>query len=391
MRLELVIDLIKAYSNKDDKLFKDKVSQIAEEEKAKGNKNSATKLLAAFQKNDFKIDEGGSKKVFFPSSGAQVASNKQPQIIAPRDKSNNLELFEVIYPSQIDNSSIFLAPKIENKIEAVINEYKNKDFLVSNGLPVENRLLLCGPPGCGKTSTAYMIAKKMDLPLIYVRLDSLVSSFLGQTGTNIRKIFEAVNGRNVILLLDEFDSIAKMRDDKNELGELKRVVNTLLQNLDLLTSDVFVIAATNHENLLDKAVWRRFNSVMYLDLPNKALRADYIKHLMSFHGIGDSKVNYDKLSDFTSGLNFSEIREISLKAIKNIVLNEGSKDLSIKDYVEALIDVVFLYNTDKEVLDISKLRKLRENGVTLQVLAELLDIPRTTLSDRLKKEEIRHG
>lgn len=385
MRMELVIELIQAHLKKENLQFIEKVNQIANEELKKGNKSNAQKLFDVLKNNETVIKQNVSK-TFSPSSGSGEIVQRQ-QIIAPRDKSSNMELFEVIQPSEIDTSAMFLSPAIEGKIDSVLSEHNNRDILLKHGLPFENRLLLCGPPGCGKTSTAYMIAKKMNMPLIYVRLDSLVSSFLGQTGTNMRKIFDAVNGKQVILLLDEFDAIAKKRDDKNELGELKRVVNTLLQNLDLLTKEVFVIAATNHDDLLDEAIWRRFNSVMYLDLPNKKLRGEYIQYLMNLYEVDDSKLDYDKLADFTNGLNFSQIKEISLKSIKDMILNHDTNKMNQEDFVKSLINVNFLYNTDKEFLDINKLKKLRENGVTLQVLADLLKIPRTTLSDRLKKGE----
>lgn len=388
MRVELVLELIQAHLKKEEEVFLEKANQIAEEESKKGNKNNSGKILSLLKENEVIFQEK-STKIFSPSSGSSdlIGKVQKKQIISPRDKSSNIELFEVHYPSEFDQSTMFLSSAVENKINSILSEHANREILLNNGLPTENRLLLCGPPGCGKTSTAYMISSKLDLPLIYVRLDSLVSSFLGQTGTNMRKIFDAVNGKPVVLLLDEFDAIAKKRDDKNELGELKRVVNTLLQNLDLLSNDVFVIAATNHESLLDEAIWRRFNSVMYLDLPNKKMRSEYIKYQMDLYDIEDGRLNYEKLSNFTAGLNFSQIQEISLKAIKNTVLNHKTREMRQEDYIESLINVIFLYNTDKEMLDVEKVRKLRENGVTLQMLSELLKIPRTTLNDRLKKGE----
>lgn len=385
MRMDLVVELIQAHLRNEDIKFIEKVNQIAEEEVKKGNKSNAQKLLNVLNSNEDAMKKN-APRTFSPSSGLKEPERKQ-QIIAPRDKSSNIELFEVIQPSEIDQSTILLSPVIEGKIESILSEHSNREMLLRHGLPFENRLLLCGPPGCGKTSTAYMIAKKMNMPLIYVRLDSLVSSFLGQTGTNMRKIFDAVNGKQVILLLDEFDAIAKKRDDKNELGELKRVVNTLLQNLDLLTKEVFVIAATNHEKLLDEAIWRRFNSVIYLDLPNEKLREKYIKSLMTVYEVDDSKLDYIKLANFTNGLNFSQIKEITLKSVKNAILKQETNSINNEDFITSLINVIFLYNTDKDNLDICKVKKLRENGVTLQNISDLLKIPRTTLNDRLKRGE----
>ncbi|WP_197274815.1 ATP-binding protein [Halolactibacillus sp. JCM 19043] len=147
------------------------------------------------------------------------------------------KLYDVIYPSGIDTDKLVLSSEVQKKVDSLINEYSNKEKFEKRGIIIENRLLLCGPPGCGKTTIAYHIAKKMNLPIVYVRLDSLISSMLGQTSSNLRAIFEELNDKNVIIFLDEFDSIAKKRDDSNELGELKRVVNSLLQNIDKMPTN----------------------------------------------------------------------------------------------------------------------------------------------------------
>ena len=144
-----------------------------------------------------------------------------------------------------------------------------------------NRILLCGPPGCGKTLTANAIASEIGIPVAYVKLDGLISSYLGQTGTNIRKIFDYVKNKRIVLFLDEFDAIAKKRDDANELGEMKRVVMTLLQNMDAMPANVFLIAATNHHHLLDSALWRRFDISLFLELPNTIQRGGIIRRFLS--------------------------------------------------------------------------------------------------------------
>ncbi|WP_411342588.1 AAA family ATPase [Paenibacillus sp. WLX1005] len=143
-------------------------------------------------------------------------------IYTPKDKNTNNNLVDWYYPEDIEQNSLIFNQSIKEQLDNIVKEYSNRDILSDLGLDFENRLLLCGPPGCGKTSTAFLLSKLLNLPLAYVRLDSLISSLLGQTGSNIRKIFDSVNKKNVILFLDEFDAIAKKRDDNHELGIKKK-------------------------------------------------------------------------------------------------------------------------------------------------------------------------
>lgn len=137
------------------------------------------------------------------------------------------------------------------------------------GVDIKKNLLLYGRPGCGKTSIAHYISEQTGLPLVMARLDGIVSSLLGSTAKNIRKIFDYASSIPCILFLDEFDAIAKARDDQHELGELKRVINSLLQNIDAMPSDHVLIAATNHAELLDNAIWRRFVQTVEIGLPKQ--------------------------------------------------------------------------------------------------------------------------
>ena len=154
--------------------------------------------------------------------------------------------------------------------------YQNADKLHSLGINVSNSLLLYGPPGCGKTKCAYLFAKQLNLPLVIARLDSLISSYLGTTAKNIRSLFEFAQKMPCVLFLDEFDAIAKARDDTNELGELKRVVNSLLQYIDAMSKDSLILAATNHDQLFDPAIWRRFDYKLEIELPDREAVAELI-------------------------------------------------------------------------------------------------------------------
>ena len=184
----------------------------------------------------------------------------------PVDTESRMDIVEITTP-KISKKQIVLSKYVEEEIQAFIECYANRDELIKAGIEISNSLLLYGPPGCGKTTVAQFISSVTGLPLVTARLDGLISSLLGSTAKNIRKIFDYASKRECILFLDEFDVIAKLRDDKNELGELKRVVNSLIQNIDGLNSDSILIAATNHHELLDPAIWRRFSKVITLEKP----------------------------------------------------------------------------------------------------------------------------
>jgi SpoVK/Ycf46/Vps4 family AAA+-type ATPase len=192
---------------------------------------------------------------------------------------------------------------------------------------MNNSLLLYGPPGCGKTTVAKYVAKKTNLPLVTVRLDGMVSSLLGSTAKNIRKIFDYASKRDCILFLDEFDVIAKLRDDKNDLGELKRVVNSLLQNIDDFSGNSVLIAATNHHQLLDPAVWRRFNTVLALDVPKSNERMLFLERLLGRfpNDISNNNSKIDTIVKALEDKSYSAIENIVNNSIKRAIIQDDKE------------------------------------------------------------------
>lgn len=240
----------------------------------------------------------------------------------PVDTESRMDMVDIFYP-QIDSSQIILGKYIQEEIYDFIESYNRRDNLLRLGFHSSNTLLLYGPPGCGKTTIAQFISSTTGLPLVTARLDGLISSLLGSTAKNIRKIFDYASKRECILFLDEFDVIAKLRDDKNELGELKRVVNSLIQNIDSFSDDSILIAATNHHELLDPAIWRRFTSVVTIEKPKEG----EIYKLLSI-SIGDMSTNFmdvpkkiDYVINALSGLSHSDIKTIVLNAIRGVILS----------------------------------------------------------------------
>lgn len=205
-----------------------------------------------------KIEEG------VPQSSAIADAMR----VLPLDTDSRLQIVEVV-PTDEERHKVVLTPEVDKKISEFIEIVNHRSELELAGIEIKKTLLLHGSPGCGKTSVAHFISEQTGLPLIVARLDGIVSSLLGSTAKNIRKIFDYANSIPCILFLDEFDAIAKARDDQHELGELKRVINSLLQNIDVMKPETVMIAATNHAELLDNAIWRRFVQTVEIGLPRQ--------------------------------------------------------------------------------------------------------------------------
>jgi SpoVK/Ycf46/Vps4 family AAA+-type ATPase len=226
-----------------------------------------------------------------------------------------------------------LAGEAGHTISQFIEDARNIGLLAEKGVSTRLGLLVYGPPGTGKTLLAGHIAATLKRPFYIARLDSLISSRLGETAKNIRGIFEFVPTRNAVLFLDEMDAIAKLRDDRNELGELKRVVNTVLQGLDSLTDDVVTVGATNHPHLLDSAIWRRFPYKVELGLPDEDVRSSLWLHFL-FQGTESHNDEARLLARASDGLNGADIENIALAARRRSILR--NLELSIAQILFAI-------------------------------------------------------
>ena len=377
MKAELITSIIAAHCSGDESSFKLAVEALALDEDKKGNSRVSNMILDAYKGKNITL----MKKPETASSvgGGFAVQSVGASAFAPRDKDSLLELYDIVH-SDIALSDVVLPPNQRKLLLQILEEQDNNAKLALHNLAPANRLLLCGPPGCGKTVTAYAIAHELDLPMAYVRIDGLVSSYLGQTSVNLRKIFSSVSNQNMVLFLDEFDAIAKKRDDGQEMGELKRVVTALLQNFDTMPPNVFLIAATNHEHLLDPAIWRRFNYTINIGYPDADQRSELIQRWFREYTV-ENELDVQKLTDLTSDRSVAQIKELIISAAKHFVTT--NKPISMEDMIELLIQQMTNNSNGSGVLDAAI--KLKEKGVSIRTLAKAIGMPHNTLSYQINK------
>jgi len=311
--------LIKSYGDGDESRFFATAMQIAASEARQGHTSFAHELKQLIEK------ARKERSLSFIEPGKTIS------ISAPKRELN--ELIEVFQP-RIKLADMVLSENVKESLEKLVNEQRKWEVLEKHNLSPRRKLLLTGDPGTGKTMTAQAIAGELGLAVYIIRLDGLMSKFLGESIAKLRLIFDAMLDHRAVYLFDEFDSIGSHRNQGQDIGEIKRVLNSFLINIEKDKSNSIIIAATNLPETLDKALFRRFDDIVNYPLPNNEQIIEIIQK--SINGFSFSKkVNFSILTKIAAGLNYSEITRACEETIKEMILS-GEENLAFDDLKLAL-------------------------------------------------------
>ena len=230
-------------------------------------------------------------------------------------------------------AEMVLGAEVQRRLERVLTEQRQRAQLQSHGLHPQRKLLLVGPPGTGKTMTASVLAGELGLPLFSIQLHSLITKYLGETAAKLRLIFDAIRETRAVYLFDEFDALGTDRASRNEVGEIRRVLNSFLQFLEHDDSDSVIVAATNYPASLDRALMRRFDAVIQYGLPSKSVALQVLKNRLGLVKLG--KVNWAAVQQAGTGLSHAEIARACENIVKNAILGHRT-DVATTEIVHAL-------------------------------------------------------
>ncbi|OIQ86979.1 ATP-dependent zinc metalloprotease FtsH [mine drainage metagenome] len=315
---EQVRALMQSHFDGDHGRFMSIAMQVAAGESRKGHTEFSAELRCMIEKAKEQL---GTR---------QVAGETIPFAAARGELS---ELFAVYHP-QTKLADMVLPKAMQTRMGRIVGEHRQMAMLRGHNLHPRQKLLLSGPPGCGKTMTAHALAGELGLPLFIVRLDALMTKFLGETAGKLRLIFDSMEKVRAVYLFDEFDSIGTERGSTSDVGEMRRVLNSFLMLMEAYHGTSLVIAATNHGHTLDQALFRRFDDLLAFSLPTKELLTETIRRRLAVCPV-KATVTLTKVADAAVGLSFAEVVRACDEAIKSLLL-EGQSDLKTADLLAAL-------------------------------------------------------
>jgi SpoVK/Ycf46/Vps4 family AAA+-type ATPase len=310
-----LIALLKSHIDGDDEHFLSVAIQVAAHEARQGHGKLAQELRDLVDEARQRSNERGKKPVPLAQPKGELAS-----------------LVSVSY-SDTRLSSMVLPADLEERLKRVLTEQRQQHRLRNHGLVPRRKLLLLGPPGSGKTMTAAALAGELRVPLFTVVFDSLISKFMGETASKLRIVFDAMVSTKGVYFFDEFDAIGSRRGERNDVGEIRRVLNSFLQLLEKDDSNGLIIAATNHPELLDSALFRRFDDVIQYALPDDKIAARILKNRLA--SFDTERIDWDAVAKATEGMSQSELARVGDESAKRAVLAE--RNIITQDDLSAAI------------------------------------------------------
>ncbi|MBX3017493.1 MAG: ATP-binding protein [Bdellovibrionaceae bacterium] len=310
--------LIRSHAERDDSRFYSVAMQMAAQAARQGHSKLAEDLRSI-------IDEAKEE------TGRENTRSNTLSITQPRGELAGL--LSVAHPQE-QLSSVILPEETQVRLCRVVLEQRQKLKLERFGLTPRRKILLHGPPGTGKTLTASALAGELHLPLYTILLDGLITKYMGETASKLRLIFENIARVRGVYFFDEFDAIGSHRTSTNDVGEIRRVLNSFLQFLEQSSSDSLIVAATNNAQLLDKALFRRFDDVIEYQLPKHDSAIEIFKSKFSM--FDTTNVNYETLASSISGLSFADLVRACEDAIKLVVLDDELVSLNTDLVVKCL-------------------------------------------------------
>jgi len=304
--------LVKSIVDNDENRFYTLALQVASKEEKQGHSRVARDIRELVSARDSTVSKLQSVK-----KSSSIQSFK-------RSNANSVDIDELLHIVHTNSriSDLVLDDECQKQIDGILTEYRQKHELAKYGLLPKRKMLLTGPPGTGKTLTAKVLATELSLPLYTLQFDGLISRFLGETAAKLRAVFEHIASSKAVYLFDEFDAIGSKRDSQNDVGEIRRVLNSFLQFFEEDSSESLIVCATNHPELLDPALFRRFDDIIEFRPPEKNEAIEFIKsRLFMFKA---HELDMDLVIQGIEGLSYADIGQACDEAAKNSVLeNRG--------------------------------------------------------------------
>ncbi len=297
-----VLDLLRSHFAADDERFYTSALQYAANEARKGHSAVAVEIQRLIEKSR-------------SSRLKQQVNTASPQF--PRHQWEGL--FETIEP-RFGLQQMVLSADLRVRLDRVVKEHRQFNRLVEYNLQPRQKLLLLGPPGCGKTMTAHALAHELSLPLYIVRLDALFTKYLGETASKLRLVFDAIHRQRAVFLFDEFDSLGLARGSQHDVAEIRRVFNSLLVFMDSMQGTSLIISASNHPDALDGALFRRFDDIITYAMPTAEEATQLVKCRLADEPLG--RLSWTKVKAAIAGMSYAEVVRVADEAVKERLIED---------------------------------------------------------------------